>query len=59
MRLCKILPEDDEKQQHRINGGKVLLNERLWGRDCLTVTSFFRFLSNLRRNIMALQFSRV
>ena len=33
MRLCKVLPEDDEKQQRAINGGKVLLNERLWGRD--------------------------
>ena len=43
MRLCKVLPEDDEKQQSTINGGKVLLNERLWGRDCLTATSYFRF----------------
>ena len=43
LRLCKVLPEDDEKQQSTINGGKVLLNERLWGRDCLTATSYFRF----------------
>ena len=43
LRLCKVLPEDDEKQQRTINGGKVLLNERLWGRDCLTATSYFRF----------------
>ena len=43
LRLCKVLPEDDEKQQRTINGGKVLVNERLWGRDCLTATSYFRF----------------
>ena len=29
LRLCKVLPEDDEKQQSTINGGKVLVNERL------------------------------
>ena len=29
LRLCKVLTEDDEKQQSTINGGKVLVNERL------------------------------
>ena len=33
LRLCKVLPEVDEKQQSTINGGKVFVNERLWGRD--------------------------
>ena len=37
LRLCKVLPVDDEKQQSIINGGKVLVNERLWGRDLFDI----------------------
>ena len=36
LRLCKVLPEDDEKQQSTINGGKVLVNETSGEERCVT-----------------------